>query len=409
LEKIFDLQRKRLHNITQEVIFKPKGEVMKFTHKMLAAALLALGVGSGAAQAQSSVTLYGILDGGLRYQSISLANGDSATNFGGAYGVQSGNRFGIRGVEDLGNGNRATFQLENGFDLGNGTSQQGGRMFGRAAWVGLENAGWGDVRLGRMTNLASDWLVGAVDPFSAGFGQLNMGHAFTSGNTVRLDNTLMYRSPVMNGIQAGLGYSFATGLTSNGGTTGYGFETANNSRQLTAGLKYANGPLYAVAAYDKAYAADSSAQSGQSINSWNLGASYDLKVVKLAAGYGQTRDGFWAGSGAGATGASLATGPNGNTNALVFAPGVGYNSYIVGATVPVNAVSRVLLSWTMIAPNTNMKDAYNAQNQSSYNLGYTYDFTKRTNLYTYVGQSVNYATIDTAKSTVVGVGMRHQF
>jgi predicted porin len=403
------LQRKRLHNITQEVIFKPKGEVMKFTHKMLAAALLALGVGSGAAQAQSSVTLYGILDGGLRYQSISLANGDGATNFGGAYGVQSGNRFGIRGVEDLGGGNKATFVLENGFDLGNGTSQQSGRMFGRAAWVGLDNAGWGDVRLGRMTNLASDWLVGAVDPFASGFGQLNMGHAFTSGNTVRLDNTLMYRSPVMSGIQAGLGYSFATGLASNGGTTGYGFETSNNSRQLTAGLKYANGPVYAAASYDKAYAADSSAQNGQSINSWNLGASYDLKVVKIAAGYGQTRDGFWAGSGAGATGASLATGPNGNTNALVFAPGVGYNSYIVGATVPVNAVSRVLLSWTMIAPNTNMKDAYNAQNQSSYNLGYTYDFTKRTNLYTYVGQSVNYATVDTAKSTVVGVGMRHQF
>jgi predicted porin len=56
-----------------------------------------------------------------------------------------------------------------------------------------------------------------------------------------------------------------------------------------------------------------------------------------------------------------------------------------------------------------MKDAYNAQNQSSFNLGYTYDFTKRTNLYTYVGQTVNYATIDTAKSTVVGVGIRHNF
>jgi predicted porin len=382
---------------------------MKLTNKMLAAALLALGVGSGAAQAQSSVTLYGLLDGGLRYQSVSLANSDAVTNFGGAYGVQSGNRFGLRGTESLGNGNSAIFQLENGFDLGNGNSQQGGRIFGRQAWFGLENKGWGDVRLGRMTNLASDWLVGGIDPFSAGFGQLNMGHAFTSGNTLRLDNTLMYRSPTMSGFQAGLGYSFATGLTSNGGTTGYGFETSNNSRQITAGLKYANGPVYAAASYDKAYAADSSAMSGQSVNNWSLGASYDFKVVKLAAGYGQTRDGFWAGSGAGGAGASLATGPNGNTSALVFAPGVGYNSYIVGATVPVNAVSRVLLSWTMVAPNTNMKDAYNAQNQSSYNLGYTYDFTKRTNLYAYAGQSVNYATVDTAKSTVVGVGMRHQF
>jgi predicted porin len=380
---------------------------MQFNKTLVASAVLALGATT--AQAQSSVTLYGIIDGGLRYQSVSLANGDGVSNFGGAYGVQSGNRFGLRGTESLGGGNAAIFQLENGFDLGNGTSQQGGRMFGRQAWFGVENKSYGDVRLGRMTNLASDWLVGAVDPFAAGFGQLNMGHAFTSGNTLRLDNTLMYRSPVVNGIQGGLGYSFATGLTSNGGTTGYGFATSDNSRQLTVGAKYANGPVYVALAYDKAYASETSAQNGQTMNNWSLGGSYDLKVVKLAAGYGQTRDGFWAGSGAGGTGATMGLNPANNNSALVFAPSVGYNSYIVGATVPVNAVSRVMLSWTMIAPNTNMKDAYNAQNQSSYNVGYSYDFTKRTNAYAYAGQSVNYATVDTAKSTVVGVGLRHQF
>jgi len=222
---------------------------------LLAAALLA-GF-AGAASAQSSVTLYGVLDGGLRYSSVSLANGDGVSNFGGAYGVQSGNRWGMKGVESLGNGNNAMFQIESGFDMGNGAGQQGGRLFGRASWVGLQNNAWGDVRLGRMTNLTSDWMVGGLDPFAAGFGQLNMGHAFTSGNTVRLDNTLMYRTPNMSGFQAGLGYSFATGLTSNGGTTGYGFATSNNSRQITAGLKYANGPFYAAATYEKAYAAES--------------------------------------------------------------------------------------------------------------------------------------------------------
>jgi predicted porin len=395
---------------------------------LLAAALLA-GF-AGAASAQSSVTLYGVVDGGLRYSSISLANGTGVTNFGGAYGVQSGNRFGLRGVEDIGGGNRVTFQLESGFDLGNGSSQQASRLFGRASWVGLGNNAWGDVRLGRMTNLTSDWMVGGLDPFAAGFGQMNMGNAFTSGNTVRLDNTLMYRTPTMSGFQAGLGYSFATGLTTNGGYefrsdnasgvsvlrdngTGYAFESSNNTRQLTLGAKYANGPFYVAATYEKAYAASQSASGSQSISNWNLGASYDLKVVKLAAAYGQTRDGFWAGSGAGGAtgtpGASMGLTPAGGTTGLFFAPSVGYNSYIVAATVPVNPTSRVLLSWTMIAPNTNMKTAYNAQNQSSFNLGYTYDFTKRTNLYVYAGQTVNYATIDTAKSTVVGVGMRHQF
>ena len=374
---------------------------------LLAAALLA-GF-AGAASAQSSVTLYGVVDGGLRYQQVSRNNLDGTNNFGVAYGQQSGNRFGMKGVESLGNGNNAIFMIESGFDLGNGTSQQGGRLFGRQSWMGVENNAWGQVRLGRMISLTTDYLVNAVDPFGAGFGQLNMGNAFTSGNTLRLDNVLMYKTPTMSGFQAGLGYSFATGLSSNGGTTGYGFETSNNTRQLTAGLKYANGPIYAAASYEKAYAANSTVVNGQSVNNWNIAGSYDFKVVKLAAGYGQTRDGFWAGSGAGGTGASLATTPSGTTTALVFAPNAGYNSYIVGATVPVNAVSRVLLSWTMIAPNGSTKTLYNAQNQQSLNLGYTYDFTKRTNLYTYVGQTSNYATVDTAKSTVVGLGMRHQF
>lgn len=374
---------------------------------LLAAALLA-GF-AGAASAQSSVTLYGIVDGGLRYAQVSRNNLEGTNNVGLAYGTQSGNRFGMRGVESLGNGNNAIFMLESGFDLGNGTSQQGGRLFGRQAWMGVENTAWGQVRLGRMLNLTTDYLVNVVDPFGAGFGQLNMGHAFTSGNTVRMDNTLMYKTPTMSGFQAGVGYSFATGLTSNGGTTGYGFATSNNSRELTVGARYANGPVYVAASYEKAYAATTSAANGQSVGNWNVAGSYDFKVVKLAAGYGQTRDGFWAGSGAGGAGATIAVNPAGNSNALVFAPAVGYNSFIVGATVPVNATSRVLLSWTMITPNSNMKDAYNASNQSSYNLGYTYDFTKRTNLYTYVGQSVNYATIDTAKSTVVGLGMRHAF
>lgn len=374
---------------------------------LLAAALLA-GF-AGAASAQSSVTLYGVVDGGLRYQQVSRNNLDGVNNFGVAYGQQSGNRFGMKGVESLGNGNNAIFMLESGFTLGNGTSSQGGRLFGRQSWMGVQNNAWGEVRLGRMINLTTDYLVNAVDPFGAGFGQLNMGNAFTSGNTVRLDNTLMYKTPTMSGFQAGVGYSFATGLSSNGGSTGYNFATNNNTRQLTLGVKYANGPIYAAASYEKAYAADASTNNGNSINNWNLAGSYDFKVVKLALGYGQTRDGFWAGSGAGGTGASLATGPNSNTNDVVFAPGVGYNSYIIGATIPVNATSRVMVSVLMLTPNTNMKDAYNAQNQTSYNLGYTYDFTKRTNLYTYIGQTTNYATVDTAKSTVVGLGMRHQF
>jgi predicted porin len=382
---------------------------------LLAAALLA-GF-AGAASAQSSVTLYGIIDGGLRYNKVSIDNGSGASNFGLAYGQQSGNRFGLRGVEDIGGGNRVTFQLENGFEFGNGTLQQGGRIFGRQAWIGVENNSWGYVRIGRQTNFATEYVGIPVDPFGTGFGQLNMGAAFGVANTDRISNAIKYQTPNMSGFQAGVGYSFATGNTGvytaaagGGASTGsaYNFATQNNMRQLTLGAKYANGPIYVAASYDKIYAQESKGQNA-SISSWNIAGTYDFKVVKLAAGYGQTRDGAVLGQGTGVTGAGNFNNIGAGNGEVIFAPAVGTNSYIVGATVPVNPVSRVLLSWTMLTPNTNMKDAYNAQNQTAYNIAYTYDFTKRTNMYAMFGYMANVGTVDTVKSTLVGLGLRHQF
>jgi predicted porin len=382
---------------------------------LLAAALLA-GF-AGAASAQSSVTLYGLIDGGLRYNKVSIDNGSGASSFGLAYGQQSGNRFGLRGVEDIGGGSRVTFQLENGFEFGNGTLQQGGRIFGRQAWIGVENNSWGYVRIGRQTNFATEYVGIPVDPFGTGFGQLNMGAAFGVANTDRISNAIKYQTPNMSGFQAGVGYSFATGNTGvytaaagGGASTGsaYNFATQNNMRQLTLGAKYANGPIYVAASYDKIYAQESKGENA-SISSWNIAGTYDFKVVKLAAGYGQTRDGAVLGQGTGVTGAGNFNNIGAGNGEVIFAPAVGTNSYIVGATVPVNPVSRVLLSWTMLTPNTNMKDAYNAQNQTAYNIAYTYDFTKRTNMYALFGYMTNVGTVDTVKSTLVGLGLRHQF
>ncbi len=382
---------------------------------LLAAALLA-GF-AGAASAQSSVTLYGVLDGGLRYNKVSIENGSGASNFGLSYGNQSGNRFGFRGVEDIGGGNRVTFQLESGFEFGNGTFQQSGRIFGRQAWLGVENNAWGYVRIGRQTNFATEYVGIPVDPFGTGGGQLNMGAAFGVANTDRISNTIKYQSPNMSGFQAGVGYSFATANTgvytaaAGGGAStgsGYNFATQNNMRQLTLGAKYSNGPVYVAASYDKIYAQESKGENA-SISSWNLAGTYDFKVVKIAAGYGQTRDGAVLGQGSGVSGAGSFANIGAGNGEVIFAPAVGTNSYIVGATVPVNPVSRVMLSWTMLTPNTNMKDAYNAQNQTAYNLAYIYDFTKRTNMYAQFGYMANVGTVDTVKSTLVTVGLRHQF
>jgi Outer membrane protein (porin) len=122
-------------------------------------ALAALGAFAGVAHAQSSVTLYGIIDEGFNIN----------TNSGGKHlynlssGVLQGSRFGLRGTEDLGGGLKAIFVLENGFDVNNGKLGQGGLMFGRQAYVGLSSQ-FGTVTLGRQY----DSVVDYVGPLEAG-------------------------------------------------------------------------------------------------------------------------------------------------------------------------------------------------------------------------------------------------
>ena len=83
-------------------------------------------------------------------------------------GVQNGSRWGLRGSEDLGDGLRAVFTLESGFDSGNGKPGQSSRLFGRQATIGLASDSWGQLDFGRQTNIASKYF-GSIDPFGAGF------------------------------------------------------------------------------------------------------------------------------------------------------------------------------------------------------------------------------------------------
>ncbi|WP_240655869.1 porin, partial [Paraburkholderia phosphatilytica] len=120
---------------------------------------LALLGAAGAAHAQSSVTLYGVLDNSIQY--VSNVGGHSLWNM--AAGNLQGNRFGLKGTEDLGGGLKAIFQLENGFNPNTGSLGQGGRMFGRQAYVGLSGDQWGTVTLGRQY----DPVVDLVQPLTA--------------------------------------------------------------------------------------------------------------------------------------------------------------------------------------------------------------------------------------------------
>jgi len=191
-------------------------------------ALAALGAFAGVAHAQSSVTLYGIIDEGFNIN----------TNSGGKHlynlssGVMQGSRFGLRGTEDLGGGLKALFVLENGFDVNNGKLGQGGLMFGRQAYVGLSSQ-FGTVTLGRQY----DSVVDYVGPLEAGdqwggYIAAHPGDIDNFNNAYRTNNTVKYTSADYAGLKFGGTYSF-------GGVAGN--FTSNQIWSLGAG--YNNGPL----------------------------------------------------------------------------------------------------------------------------------------------------------------------
>ena len=392
---------------------------------LLAAALMA-GF-AGVAHAETSVTLYGILDAGIGYQKVKGSEGYGQTSnpaeinskrTGLINGIQSGNRWGLKGSEDLGDGLRAVFVLESGFDLGTGGSAQGGRLFGRQATLGLAGDSWGQLDFGRQTNISSKYLSAVADPFGGGFDQANIGGAFTSANTVRYDNLVMYQTPNFSGFQFGVGYSFnADGkqawdkdikdpLTGN--------VIANNkdlNRQaITTGLRYANGPIGLAVTYDQIRDRGLTLSNGvysqgddTTIKSWNIGGSYDFEVVKAYVAFGQTRNGLFEGQ------------TYGDLNQQkLLGKGLKVNSYLVGLSAPVGAGS-IMGSWTMAdprsAPDTlaNSNGPWELKKQHTFSLGYSHPLSKRTNVYAIGSYAKNVYFMPDAKSTLIGVGLRHQF
>ncbi|MFY1864507.1 porin [Achromobacter xylosoxidans] len=372
---------------------------------LLAAALLA-GF-AGVAQAETSVTLYGIIDTGLGYNKISGGtDAQNGSKIGMINGVQNGSRWGLRGSEDLGDGLRAVFQLESGFDSGNGTSAQGGRLFGRQATVGLASDSWGQLDFGRQTNIASKYF-GSIDPFGAGFGQANIGMGFSATNTYRLDNMVLYQTPSFSGFQFGVGYSFNADDTKTGQT---GFRTADNTRAITTGLRYVNGPLNVALAYDQLNASNKLSQGAVDATprQYTIGGSYDFEVVKLALAYARTTDGWFGSQDVNVGNGKLGFSNGGASGSSSFADGFKANSYLLGLSAPIGGASSLFGSWQRVDPSNDKLTGGDAT-MNVFNLGYTYDLSKRTNLYAYGSYAKNYAFVDDLKSTAVGVGIRHRF
>ena len=351
--------------------------------------LIALAVlaASGAAMAQSSVTLYGVADAAVTY-----VNGlDNWTGL--SSGANKTSRLGFRGVEDLGGGLKANFVLEGGFNLDTGDGKSGGAtdsgfQFKRQSTVGLAG-NFGEVRLGRELTAAYN-ATARYDVFgSVGIGQSRLwadgGVVDASANATavttnqRISNALTYVSPDFSGFKVGVNYGF--GETTNGNS---------DSSYLGAGLMYDNGPLSLGLGLERLNSGLNS-DAVSDIDAWSLGGSYDFGVAKLLAGYRESK-------------VDRATGENKRLG------------YYVAATAPVGA-GTVRVSYNRYENElANVKDK-----ADQFAIGYVYSLSKRTSVYgtyAYIKNKDNGSTFKLSKDVGVKtngaqqgfqVGVSHAF
>ncbi|CAB3810440.1 porin [Paraburkholderia fynbosensis] len=188
------------------------------------------------AHAQSSVTLYGVVDAGFTF--TNNQNGNKA--YQATPGNLMGSRWGLLGSEDLGGGTKAIFKLENGFNNYTGALAQGGRLFGRTAYVGMTNSQYGTFTMGRQYNSVQDYLSRVAANGTSDLPQYANAVYDNDGinNTWRTDNSVKYVSPTFSGLTGQAMYGFSN-------TAG---QFANN-RMWSAGLNYVHGPIELDAAY----------------------------------------------------------------------------------------------------------------------------------------------------------------
>jgi predicted porin len=232
---------------------------------------LAAVAATGAAFAQSSVTLYGVADVAVgKTNAAGLGNANDKFQAIASNVLNNGtSRWGVRGTEDLGGGLKAGFNFEAGLTLATGGANlSGGQMFSRAANVSLMG-GFGEIRAGRSLTPSfysvANWELTGTSNYSAVANQFSF-----AGAGPRDSGLIMYRSPSFGGLTVDLGTVLAGNAVYTGGTPAVG------KGKTDLAVTYAAGPLAASLAYNKV--------SGQEKN-WSLGAKYNLGTFAVAGSY----------------------------------------------------------------------------------------------------------------------------
>ena len=348
---------------------------------------VALGVAGllmgGVAHAQSNITLYGIVDGGLLYTSKTA--GANGQNLGHQFSaIDSGSlpsQFGLTGTEDLGGGLKASFKLESGINLMNGGfNDSNGNMFGRQAYVALANP-FGQVTLGLQF---SPFFLSLLDTDPRGFSQFGSGLVNYADNIAGTGafnaNAVSYASPNIGGFQGSV-------MLALGGAAG-NFQAG---RQYSASLKYENGSLLINAA----------------VYSGNSGGTVSTPIPTTVEFWGRT------------IGATYKFG--------IVTAKAQFVNYKVAQSFDTNVYSAGLDSYVMPQLDLNGGVYYSSDRNHTANhsimgaIGATYNLSKRTALYAQVGVANNHGAMNTGLSvdgalygvqgTTVGadIGVRHLF
>jgi predicted porin len=265
--------------------------------KILVGAAISIGF-LAAANAQSSVTLYGVLNVGVAY----VNNADGHSQYQMTSSNILGNRWGLRGTEDLGGGMQALFVLENGFAITTGKLSQGGDEFGRRAYVGISTSRFGTITLGRQYDSVTDYtyMFEASDIWLPYFGA-HPGDLDNLNGTNRVNNAIKYSSASYGGFTFG-------GVYSLGGVAGQ----FNRNQIWSVGANYSGSPVALGVAYVNikdpnfsyfgntpsasttasnmsAYGVYSGYASAKSQQIVTAGASYTYKSATLAMVYSNTQ------------------------------------------------------------------------------------------------------------------------
>lgn len=353
-----------------------------FKKSLIAVAALSALAGSAMA---ADVQIYGRIDTGLRYSQVDydVAGVDDKTTFEMASGNYTGNRVGIKGSEDLGNGMTVGFVLENGFDSDDGSFDSNEDLFGREALLYLEGD-FGKVGFGRMgilNSTAGSFAIGNFTPWGTGWGAVgDQSLIFGANIGSRWDNMISYRSPEFAGVQIHAQYSFGANTTGNeveGKTT--------TDRYYALGATYKNGGLNLIGIVDsinEKHAAGT--EDPDDTLRVTIGGSYDFGVVKpylSAAYFKDARMKSWMDA--------YSEGPQ-TTTANLSGDWDGYG-VIIGASAPLVGGTAHMTIGYMDAEAQDFMDSNRVEEigadltRYTFAIGYEYPLSKRTTVYADAG------------------------